>query len=108
MARHKFVSAKKPTDFADQLHKAQIKIAKLRAEVKSLEVEAGHLETYLLKYSEGRSFVYESSDGYNKVFKVSNHTRLILDQEKVQKLLKSRTPYKPSSWTSIKVDWQYE
>ncbi len=108
MARHKFVSAKRPSDFADQLHQKQIKIAKLEATLKVLRAEAEHLETFLLQYSGGRSFAYNAGDGYTKIVKVSNHSRMILDQAKVQKLLKSRTPYKPSNWTTVTVDWQYE
>ncbi len=108
MAKHKFVSAKEPRDFADQLHKKQIKIAKMEAALKILQTEADQLETFLLKYSGGRSFVYNAGDGYKKIFKVTSHSRMILDQPKVLKLLKSRTPYKASSWTSVTVDWQYD
>ena len=108
MAKHKFVSAAKPTDYADQLHDVQQQMAKLEAQMKLLKTEERQLSTYLVRFSKGTSFVYYAADGYKKVVKVGHRSRLILDQAKVQKILKSKTPYKPSEWATVAVDWVYE
>lgn len=107
MAKLKFVSSVRPTDYADQLHDTQLKIKRLLAEIRTLETEEKHLQNYLLRFSKGQSFVYDS-ERFQKVVKIANQSRLILDQEKVQKMLKKRTPYKPSNWTTVKVDYVYK
>ena len=104
---HKFVSAVKPCDYADQLHDVQAKIQKLKAELKILDEQQKSLVTYLVKYSKGASFSYNAADGYQKVVTISEHERQILDQEKVRKLLKNKTPYMQSTWSTAKIDWVY-
>lgn len=106
--RNKFVSAAKPTDYADQLHDVQRQLAKLMPKIKALEAEEKHLQNYLMRYSKGESFLFVGADGYQKKFKVAHHSRMILDQAAVQRMLKSRTPYATSTWDSVKVDWVYE
>lgn len=103
----KFVSAHKPSDYANRLHALQEKIKKLELELKPLQVEADHLRNYLIRFSKGQSFGYDGHR-YAMVVKITNHARMILDQEKVRKLLKSKTPYTESHWTTCKVDYQYK
>lgn len=105
--RSKFVSAIKPTDYADRLFVIQERLRKLSIEKKALEAEEKHLENYLIRFSKGQTFVYNSGD-YQRVVKIGHHSRMILDQPKVLKLLKAKTPYTKSEWTSIKVDYVYE
>lgn len=103
----KFVSAKKPSDYANRLMEIQEKLAKLKKRVTSLEKEAKQLTKFLIAYNGQKSFAYDGPD-YQMVVRISTHSRMILDQEKVMKLLKTKTPYKESSWTSCKVDFNYE
>ena len=104
----KFVSAQKPPDHADRLHEVQREIALLEAKLKVLESEEKHLTNYLVRFSKHEPFNYNSKDGYKKVVKIAAHSRMILDQPRVRKLLKNRTPYTESTWQTCKVDWVYE
>jgi hypothetical protein len=61
-----------------------------------------------MRYSKGDSFFFVGADGYQKRVRVTHASRLILDQEACRKLLKSRTPYKTSTWSTMNVDWVYE
>lgn len=108
MTRSKFVSAHKPTDYADQLHGIQRKIEKLAKEMKELESTEKHLQAYLMRFSKGESFVYNGADGFEKRVRINHVSRLILDQERCKKLLKGRTPYCTSTWSTVAVDWIYE
>lgn len=107
MAQAKFVSAKLPKQYAEDLHKIQNKMAKLQAQLDELAVEERQLSSYLLKISKGTSFTFDSGD-YQKLVRITNHRRMILDQERAREILKSKTPYKPSEWTTVKVDFIYE
>lgn len=103
----RFVSAQKPSDYANRLYELQEQIKKLEAQLKPLQVEAAHLQTYLIRFSKGKSFGYDGPR-YLMAVKIQKHERMILDQEKARKLLKSKTPYTPSTWTTCKVDFQYK
>lgn len=103
----KFVSAQKPSDYAYRLFEVQQELLRLQKKVKALEVEQRQLTSYLLKYAKGNSFGFDGP-AYQMVVKIQAHSRMILDQEKVRKLLKSKTPYTESSWTTLKVDYQYK
>lgn len=103
----KFVSAQKPTDYANRLHKLQQEITARKKELKLLEAEAHQLEVFLVRYAGSKSFVYDGPRYQMKV-SISVHTRMILDQEQTMKLLKKKTPYKESSWTTCKVDYVYK
>ena len=105
--KSRFVSAAKPTDYADRLFVVQERLRKLSVEKKALEVEEKHLANYLMRFSKGQTFVYNSG-AYQRVVKIGHHSRMILDQAKVLKLLKAKTPYTKSTWTSVKVDFVYE
>jgi hypothetical protein len=107
MSRNKFVSAVKPTDYAEQLFKLQQKLDKMRAEVDELEATEKHLQNYLMRYAKGETFAYVDPKGYEKRVKIRHSSRLILDQAVCKKLLKSRTPYKTSTWSSVNVDYVY-
>lgn len=103
----KFVMAKTASDHADRLHEVQRKLAKLNPEVRALETEERQLKAFLIKHGHGESFKFNSSDGYEKVLKVSHVEMFMLDQEAARKLLKKRTPYKDCSYDRVKVDWVY-
>ena len=103
----RFVSDKQPKDYAERLHKIQDRAEVLRAELRDLDKEAAQLKDYLLKVGKGRSFEFNGKL-YLKQFTVQRSTRMILDQEAVQKMLKSKTPYKPSEIVKIKVDYVYK
>jgi len=104
----KFVSAAKPANYADRLHEIQQQLRKLEKQVKALRTEEKHIARFLSKYTKGASFTYDAADGYVKIVRINDVERLILDQAKVLKLLRNRTPYAKSSWTTVKVDWRYE
>ena len=103
----RFVSEKQPKDYAERLHKIQDRAEKLRAELRDLDKEAAQLKTYLLKVGKGRSFEFNGAL-YLKQFTVQRSTRMVMDQEAVQKMLKSKTPYKPAEVVKIKVDYVYK
>lgn len=102
----KFVSAKKPSDHAFRLYEIQQKLRRLEIRRKELEIEERQLERYLQKIGKGQSFVFDGPE-YQMVCKISEHTRMILDQEKCRMLLKKRTPYTQSEWTTVKIDYVY-
>lgn len=103
----KFVSDKTVGTYADRLHALQDKLAKKRAELRGLELEAKQLQDYLIKQGHKKSFECNGST-YRKVVKIAKHQRMILDQDKCKVLLKARTPYKPTDVLSVKVDYVYE
>jgi hypothetical protein len=107
MAKLKFVSEKGPKDHAQRLFKLQAEISKRRAALNILETEAEQLKRYLQKINRGKSFEFDGPL-YRQVVRISHIDRLILDQEMCKKLLKSRTPYKPSPITKVEVDYVYE
>lgn len=102
----KFVSAQKPSDYAYRLFEVQQELAILHKKVRALEVEQKQLTSWLLKYAKGNSFGFDGPR-YQMWVKITNHQRMILDQDKVRKLLKSKTPYTESTWITVKVDYQY-
>lgn len=108
MSRSKFVSAEKPRDHAETLHATQLRIEKLEKELKELRTTEKHLQAYLLRVGKGQSFQFNGDDGFVKIVKVGNHSRFILDQAKVKKMLKARTPYTTSAWQTVRVDWVRE
>jgi|SRR5471030_1870853 len=103
----KFVSATKPSEYAERLHTIQTALAKAKAEVASLEEEKKALSKFLLQVSKGKSFEFDGLK-YRKVVKIRHHSRMILDQQKVLKLLKKKTPYMPSEWYTVEVDFVYD
>lgn len=103
----RFVSAQKPSDYANNLFDLQAKIAELEAQLKPLKKEAEHLQNYLIRFAKGKSFGYDGPR-YQMVARIQKHERMILDQEKVRKMLKSKTPYTESQWTTCKIDYQYK
>lgn len=103
----KFVSAKLPVQYAEELHNTQLKIARLEKQLKELKIQERQLGSHLMKMVHGRSFQFNSGS-HLKQLVIRNHSRMILDQDKCKLLLKSRTPYSPSEWTTIKVDFVYE
>lgn len=107
MARLKFVSAKEPADHALKLFKVQQKAAKLRKELAILDAQEKSLVRYLVKVGKGQSFAFDGPK-YQMVTKISEHSRMILDQEACKRLLKGKTPYCESTWTTVKIDYLYE
>ncbi len=90
----KFVSAKKPVDYANQLLALQKKIAKRRADLRELESEAELLQAYLRRsYPEGFAFAEGKKEWE---LRVRSHERQILDQGKAVAALAKlgkRIPY---------------
>lgn len=52
----KFINSKTTSQYAEDLHKTNTKISKLKARIKALEVEATQLEAFILKDVKGKSF----------------------------------------------------
>lgn len=105
--KNRFVSAAKPTEYADRLHEIQLLLSVRKVEVAALEEEKEALCRYLLRVSKGKSFEYDGIK-YRKVVKIRHNSRMILDQAKVLKLLRNKTPYVKSTWDTISVDFVYE
>jgi hypothetical protein len=103
----KFVSDKTVGMHADRYQVLQEKIEKKRAEIRALELEAKQLADFLAKQGRNKSFECNGRL-YRKIVQITNHQRMILDQEQCKKLLKSRTPYKPTDVRTVKVDYVYE
>lgn len=107
MAKMKFVPEKGPRDHALQLAKLHAKIALRRASLRELEKEADQLERYLLRVNRGKSFEF-NGPLYKQVVLVTHPSRMIMDQDEVKRLLKSRTPYKTVNSTKVEVDYVYD
>lgn len=107
MATSKFVSAKRVTDYANQYHKNQLKIAALRKELRELDQEQEQLGRYLQKQV-GTNFQFNGDDDYLKQLTIQTVERFVIDNDQVRKLLKKRTPYKDVSYKVMKVDYVYE
>lgn len=103
----KFVPEKQPRDHALRLSKLHIEIAKKRAALRELEKEAEQLERYLLKVNRGKSFEF-NGPLYKQCVLITHPTRMVMDQDEVKRILKSRTPYKPTESTKVVVDYVYE
>lgn len=104
---NKFVSDKKPRDWAEHLAKVQKEVAVTRAKLRELQKEEDQLTRFLLKVNKGKSFEYDGPD-YRKVMQVSHPSMMILDQEQCKKLLKLKTPYKKVTRTKVTIDYVYE
>jgi hypothetical protein len=105
--KNRFVSAVKPAEYADRLHEIQQVLSVKKAELAALEEEKDALCRYLLRVSKGKSFEYDGVK-YRKIVKIRHNSRMILDQAKVLKLLRNKTPYVKSTWNTISVDFVYE
>lgn len=103
----KFVSDKKPGDYAEHLRKLQDRIEKKRAELRDLEKEAEQLKTFLLKVNRGKSFAFNGAL-YQRCVKIDRSERVILDQDECKRLLKARTPYKSIEVVKVTIDYIYE
>lgn len=103
----KFVSDKTVGTYADRYQVLQDRMAKKRAELKAMETEAKHLADFLAKQGHNKSFECNGKL-YRKIVQITNHQRMILDQDKCKTLLKSKTPYKPTDVRTVKVDYVYE
>jgi len=103
----KFVSDKQPKDWAERFQKLSQEITKRKAALRELEKEAEQLEAFLLKVNKGKSWQFNGAL-YQKQVSVRSRHRLVLDQDKCKKLLKSKTPYKQLDFTHVTVDYVYE
>ena len=103
----KFVSDKTVGTYADRYQVLQEKLAKKRAEIKAMETEMKQIADYLAKQGRNKSFEVNGKL-YRKIVQIANHQRMILDQDQCKRLLKSRTPYKPTDVRTVKVDYVYE
>lgn len=107
MAQAKFVSSKRISDYADQYHANQLKLTALRKEIRELETEQDQIARHLRKQG-NTNFRFNGSDQYVKQVTFVHVERFIIDNDAVRKLLKAKTPYKDTSYDSVKVDWVYE
>lgn len=103
----KFVNSKRPVDYAEELYEIQKEKAELRKRLKALETSERQLSSFITKFSKGESFTFNSGR-YQKCVRIGNHQRMILDEAECKRLLKSRTPYRPIDYTTVKVDFVYE
>lgn len=107
----KFISAKRPTDYANRLAEIKAKRRALLSEANDLKVEQEELEKFLSRASKGADFQFNGEDGYIHVLEWSPHERQDIDDDAVRRIfarLKKTVPTKLSTWTTSRIRYATE
>lgn len=107
----KFISAKKPTDYANRLAAVQQEISAMAEKLKALKAEEESLEEFLYAKSTGEDFQFKGADGYLMQMQFTERSRTIMDQAKVREMLAKmgkKVPTKPSEWVESSISYVSE
>lgn len=104
----KFVSAKKPVQFANELEAVRAERMKLQAKVKELMEQEEMLTAYLERKFGNEPFRFNGEDGYLHQGQIVSGSRRVLNVAKIKSMLGDDTPYRKISTTMVKFDFVYE
>lgn len=104
----KFVSAKKPVQFANELESIRTERMKLQAKVKELLEQEEMLTSYLERKFGNEPFQFNGEDGYVHQAQIVSGSRRVLNIAKIKSMLGDDTPYRKVQTTTVKFDYVYE
>jgi hypothetical protein len=102
----KFVSAKAPTDHANELRVIKRKLRKLRQQGLALKAEQKALEDFLYKTSKGQPFQFNGSDGYLQQLEWQEHERNDVNDDAVRRFYaqhNKKVPLKKVTWRTTRI-----
>jgi glutathione S-transferase len=107
----KFVSSKKVTDYALELHKLQNEQAKLQARMREIKAEAEALEEFLEAKLAGENFQFADRRNHLMELDFIPCSRKDIDGDAVRRFyakLGKKVPIKESTWTNVRVKYVTE
>jgi hypothetical protein len=102
----KFVSAKKPTDHANELRVIKRKLRKLRQQGLALKAEQKALEDFLYKVTKGEDFQFNGEDGYLQQLEWQERERSDVNDEAVRRFYQQhgkKVPLKKVTWITTRI-----
>jgi len=102
----KFVSAKKPVQYANRLEEIREQSANLRKELRALKEEHDAIQSFLNRSSKQQNFQFNGKDGYLYVLEWISRSKEIIDNDAVELIfrkLKKPLPTRIVEWTQAKI-----
>jgi len=107
----KFVSSKKISDYAFELHKLQEEQAKLTARLREIKTEAQSLEEFLEAKVAGENFQFADPHDFLMELDFVPGSRMDINGEAVRRFyakMGKKVPMKQSAWTNVRVKYVSE